>query len=766
MLTRRRFLRTGASAIGLLVGFRLDRALAQTAPPPSDGPASPDVLAPNAFVRIAPDNTVTIVAKHIEFGQGAHTGLATILAEELDADWSQIRVEAAPADVTRYNNLTWGPVQGTGGSSAMANSWEQLRRAGATARAMLIAAAAQAWQVPAAEINVDKGVLSHAATGRRATFGELAAAAARQTPPAQVTLKEPKDWKLIGRHTPRIDSRAKTDGSAVFTMDVQLPDMLTAVIARPPRFGARVKSFDAAAARRVNGVADVVQVPSGVAVVARGSWAAIKGRRALRVEWDETAVETRGTEELLAAYRALAAQPGARARWQGDAPAALLTAARSIEAIYEFPYLAHTPMEPLDCIVRITGDGCDLWLGSQIPTVDQMVVAGVLGLPPAKVRVHTMLAGGSFGRRATPFADVAAEAASVARALGGGRPVKLLWPREDDVQGGFYRPLNVHRLRGGLDSAGRIVAWEHRIVGQSIAIGTPLESRMVRDGIDRTSVEGAGNLPYDIPNIAVELHSPTVGVPVHAWRAVGSTHTAFSTEMFLDELARAAGRDPLEVRRTLLHQHPRHLGVLDLAARLAGWGQPLPPGRARGVAVHESFRTVVAQVAEVSVGDGGIPRVERVVCAVDCGIAVNPDVVRAQMEGSIGFGLGTALWSEITLVDGRVQQSNFHDFRILRIDEMPRVEVHIVPSAAPPTGVGEPGVPPIAPAVGNALLALTGRPTRRLPFARVAGSATRSGAVTGRLGRSRGATGSGRQPSSTGPSATVRVAASGEPSPS
>ena len=715
MWSRRRFMQ--ASAAGVLIGFhlRLDLAAAQ------GSGVDAGVLAPNAFVRIAPDNTVTIVAKHIDFGQGAHTGLATSLAEELAADWSQIRVESAPVDTARYNNLTWGPMQGTGGSSAMANSWEQLRRAGAAARAMLVAAAAREWGVPAAEITVDRGVLSHA-SGRRATFGELASAAARLQPPATVTLKDPKDFKLIGRRAPRVDSRSKTDGSAVFTLDVRLPDMLTAVIARPPRFGATVKSFDASAALRVNGVTEVVQVPAGVGVLARGSWAAIKGRRALRIDWDEAGVETRGSDALFAGYRTLAGQPGARTRRQGDPDAALAGAARVLEAVYEFPYLAHAPMEPLDCVVRLTAEGCEVWVGSQVPTIDQQVVAKVVGLPPEKVRIHTLLAGGSFGRRATMHSDVAGEAATLARAIGGRAPVKLIWTREDDVQGGFYRPLYVHRLRAGLDGSGRIVAWEHRIVGQSLLAGTPFEAYFVKDGIDRTSVEGATNLPYAIPSIGVELHTTKVGVPVLAWRSVGSTHTAYSTETFLDELARAGGRDPVDLRRGLLQGHPRHLAVLELAARHAGWGQALPSGRARGVAVHESFGTVVAQVAEVSLDPDGVPRVERVVCAVDCGIAVNPDVVRAQMEGSIGFGWGAALWGEISLVGGRVLQSNFHDYRVLRIDEMPPVEVHIVPSAAPPTGVGEPGVPPIAPAVGNAVLALTGRPVRRLPFSRLAAS--------------------------------------------
>ena len=714
-LSRRRFIQSGAVAgAGLLVGvdLRLDGAAAQKVQ------VGAGVLAPNAFVRIAPDNTVTIVAKHIEFGQGAYTGLATILAEELDADWSQIRVEAAPADAARYNNLTWGPYQGTGGSSAMANSWYQLRRAGGTARAMLIAAAAREWGVPAGEITVERGVLAHAATGRRATFGALASAASRLPPPIVVTLKDPKDFKLIGRRAPRVDSRAKTDGSAVFTMDVRLPDMLTAVIARPPRFGATVKSFDASAALRVNGVTQVVPVPAGVAVLARGSWAAIKGRRALRVEWDETGVETRGSEDLLAEYRRLAGRPGARAHRQGDPDAALAGAARVLQSVYEFPYLAHAPMEPLDCVVRLTADGCEVWAGSQTPTLDQQVVARVLGLPPEKVRIHTLLAGGSFGRRSTPHSDVFGEAASIARATGGRRPIKVMWTREDDIQGGFYRPLYVHRLRAGLDATGRILAWEHRIVGQSIVTGTPLAALRVENGIDKTSVEGATNLPYAIPNLGVELHTTAVGVPVLWWRSVGSTHTAYSTETFLDEAARAAGRDPLDVRRSLLRGHPRHLGVLELAAREAGWGQPLPPGRARGVAVHQSFGSVVAEVAEVSLDGDGLPKVERVVCAVDCGIAVNPDIVRAQVEGSIGYGLSAALWGEITLAGGRVLQSNFHDYRVLRIEEMPRVEVHIVPSAAPPTGMGEPGLPPIAPAVGNALLALTGRPRLRLPLAR------------------------------------------------
>ena len=503
--------------------------------------------------------------------------------------------------------------------------------------------------------------------------------------------------------------------------------MLTALIARPPRFGATVKTFDPTAARRVKGVTHVVAVPAGVAVVATSFWAARKGREALRATWDDSRAETRGTDELYAAYRVLAGRPGTVARREGDVDAALSGAARVIEATYEFPYLAHAPMEPLDAIVRIGSDGCDLWAGSQAPTIDQQVVARVVGVPASSVRVHTQLAGGSFGRRVTPNGDVAGEAASIAKAIGGDRPVKLVWTREDDIQGGRYRPLYVHRLRAGLDANGAIVAWEHRIVGQSIARGTPFESGLVKNGVDQTSVEGAANLPYAMPNIAVELHTTDVGVPVLWWRSVGSTHTAYSTETFLDEIAQATARDPVELRRALLAKHPRHLAALNLVADRAGWGQPLPAGRARGIAVHESFNSVVAQVAEVSLRPDGLPRVERVVCAVDCGTPINPDVVRAQMEGGIGYGLAAAMWNEVTLVQGRVQQKNFDGYRPLRIAEMPAtVEVHLVPSGAAPTGVGEPGVPPIAPAVANAFVHLTGQRVRRLPFARLAAAGMRT----------------------------------------
>ncbi len=715
--SRRTFLKAGAAGgLGLVIGFRLPARQARAAAPGAAAPGATEFFAPNAFVRIAPDNTVTVVSKHLEMGQGTYTGLATILAEELDADWAQIRVESAPADASRYNNLAFGPMQGTGGSTAIANSYEQLRRAGATARAMLVAAAAREWGVDPAAVTVEKGVVRHPPSGRSATFGQLAEKAAAEAPPAEVALKDPARFTLIGRDLPRIDSKDKTDGRAQFALDVRLPGMLTAVVARPPRFGATVKAFDDAPARAVPGVTDVVRIGSGVAVVATSFWAAKKGRDALRVTWDDSAAEKRGSAELLAEYRALAARPGAVARRDGDAERALAGAARTLAAEFAFPYLAHAPMEPLDCVVRLSADRCEIWAGDQFQTVDQANAAAAAGLEPRQVIIHTLYAGGSFGRRATPTSDYIVEAVEVARAIGGRAPVKLVWTREDDIKGGRYRPMYVHSLAAGLDAQGNPVAWRHRIVGQSILAGTPFAASMIKDGIDATSVEGARNLPYDIPNLTVELHTSQVGVPVLWWRSVGSTHTAFATEVFVDELAAAAGKDPVAFRRGLLGRHPRHRGVLELAARAAGWGTPLPPGKGRGIAVHESFNSYVAEVAEVAVAPDGAVRVERVVCAVDCGLAINPDVVRAQMEGGIGFGLSAALHSAITLKDGVVEQSNFNDYPSLRIDEMPRVEVHIVPSTEPPTGVGEPGVPPIAPAVANAIFAATGVRVRSLPI--------------------------------------------------
>ncbi|WP_158046126.1 xanthine dehydrogenase family protein molybdopterin-binding subunit [Skermanella pratensis] len=712
--SRRRFLQgSAAAAAGLTIGFHWS-----VGPRVASAASNGGSFAPNAFVRIGTDNTVTVLSKHLEMGQGVYTGLATLVAEELDADWSQVRVEGAPADASLYNNLAFGPVQGTGGSSSIANSYEQLRRAGATARALLVEAAAREWKVERAEVTVEKGVVSHAASSRSATFGDLAAKAAGLPVPADAPLKDPSRFTLIGTSVPRVDTRSKSNGTAQFALDVVLPGMVTAVIARPPVFGANVKSVDDAKALAIPGVVKVVRVPSGVAVVATNFWAASKGREALAIEWDESRAETRGTAELMAEYKARAGKPGAPARVEGDAAKALAGAAKTVTASFEFPYLAHAPMEPLDCVVRLDASGCEIWAGDQFQTIDQGNAAAAAGLKPEQVRINTLVAGGSFGRRANAASDYIVEAVHVAKALDRGTPVKLVWTREDDIRGGRYRPMYYHTLTAGLDASGTPVAWRHRIVGQSIIGGTPFAPVLIKDGVDGTSVEGASNLPYDIPNMLVDLHTTEVGVPVLWWRAVGSTHTAYSTEVFIDELASAAGKDPVDFRRALLAKHPRHMGVLNLAAEKAGWGTPLPQGKARGVAVHESFSTYVAQVAEVTMQPDGSVKVDRVVCAVDCGLAINPDVIRAQMEGGIGFGLGGVMYGEVTLDKGRVEQSNFHDYRVLRIEEMPAVEVHIVPSAAAPTGVGEPGVPPVGPAVANAVFAATGRRIRNLPFTR------------------------------------------------
>ena len=729
-VSRRRFLATGASSTsGLVVGFYA---------PTSNGffarmlaESREMVFAPNAFLRVATDNTVTVVSKHQEAGQGIYTGLATIIAEELDADWSQVRVEPAPADRDLYKNLQFGS-QGTGGSNSIANSYEQYRRAGATARAMLVAAAADRWRVPSGEITVEKGLVKHASSRRQASFGKLAQAAASVPIPAQVTLKDPKNFTLIGaEHLPRLDSRAKTTGKAVFAIDSSLPDMAIALVARPPLFGSTVKTFDAAKTKAVPGVLDVVKISTGVAVVAKSFPAAKQGREALRIEWDESKAEKRGTPEFLAQYRSLLEQPGAVARRDGDCIRALARAARTLTATFEFPYLAHATMEPLSAVVRLSANQCDIWTGDWDVSGVQDDASRITGLTAQQVHIHTLYGGGSFGRRGSG----ASEVVEVAKAIGGRFPVKLFWTREDDMRGDAYRPMYLHKLDAGLDEQGNLIAWQHRIVGQSVLGGDP---GFIIDGIDVTSVAGASTLPYDIPNILVDLHSPVLGVPVDKWRSVGNSHNAFAVETFLDDVAQAAGRDPYQFRRALLMKDPRDKsmqlvapdfmkpglfakfprdrGVLELAAEKSSWGTPLPPGKGRGLAVHYSFRTSVAHVAEVTVGSDGGVRVDRVVCAVDCGVAINPDVLRAQMEGGVAFGLSAILYGAITLKNGKIEQSNFDDYRVLRMNEMPEVEVHIVPSTEAPTGIGESVVPPIGPAVSNAIFAATGKRVRTLPL--------------------------------------------------
>ena len=671
------------------------------------------------FIKIAADGAVTVISKHVEFGQGNHAGLAAIVAEELDADWTRVRVEQAPANAKLYANGTAG-VQLTGGSSAISNSWDQLRKAGAATRAMFVQAAAARWGAPAGEIAVRDSVLSHR-SGKTAGFAELLADAAKITPPANPALKDPKTFTLIGTdRVRRKDSQAKSDGTARFTQDVRLPDMLTAMVAHAPRFGGKVKSFDAAEAKRVPGVVDVFEIPTGIAVVAQTTYAARMGREALKLEWNEDKAEKRSSSAIASSFRDIAAGKGpADLKWEGfdsKGDAAVIANAKGakvFEATYEFPYLAHATMEPMNCVAAVDGNKVKLTFGSQGQTLDQMNAAKIVGTLPGSVEIETLFAGGSFGRRATFQSDYAAECVHIAKKIGKGRPVKLVWTREDDQRAGYFRPLVVHAVKISLDKDGYPAAWRHRIVSQSIMKGSPMGGK----GPDQTAIEGTAGSPYlkATPIVDAQLACPEVGVPVLWWRSVGATHTAFVMEHTIDQLARKAGKDPIDYRRALYAKAgaDRHLAALNLAIEKAG---PAPTaGWTRGVAVHESFGSVVAQIAEVKLVDGQ-PKVGRVVTAIDCGVAISPDQIAAQMEGGTCYGLSAALFGEITLTDGAVDQTNFDSYRVLRMNEAPTVETYIVPSGSAPSGVGEPGTPVIAPAVANALLAATSKATARLPF--------------------------------------------------
>jgi isoquinoline 1-oxidoreductase beta subunit len=710
-LSRRAFLKTGAAVGGgLVVGFFVPAGMRRFAFA-EGAPAKPPALpAANAFLRIGSDESVTVLLAHSEMGQGIWTTLPMLVNEELDADWSRFRVEHAPAAAVYHHTVF--PVQMTGGSTTTWSEFDRYRQVGAVTRALLIAAAAQQWGVAPGECRTANGYVLWDG-GHRASYGSLAAAAAKLPQPASVPLKPPGDWKVIGKPTRRLDTPEKITGRAVFGLDVRLPGMLTAVVAHPPTFGGKVKRFDPAAARAVPGVRAVFEVPSGVAVAADHFWAAKCGRDALQIDWDPGPHAGVDTGELVESFRRQAQSAGVVAATAGDVERAL--AAAPLTAEYSVPFLAHAPMEPLNCTVRRAAGSCEVWTGTQFQTVDQQRVAKILDLPPEQVEIHTTFLGGGFGRRANIASDFVSEAAHVAKGLD--RPVKVVWTRDDDIRGGYYRPLAVHRLEAALDPAGGApLGWRQRIVTPSILAGSPFAA-MIKDGIDPTCVEGASDSPYvkAIPNHRVELHAVETGVPVLWWRSVGNSHTAFVVESFVDELAHAAKRDPLEFRRALLVKSPRVWQVLELAAAKAGWGSPVPPGRGRGLAVHESFGSIVAHVAEVAVEEGQI-RVHRVTAAIDCGTCVNPLGVRAQVESGLAFGLGAALHSELTMRNGRVVESNFHDYRILRLHEMPRVDVHIVRSRERCGGAGEPGTPPIAPAVANAVFALTGQRLRRLPL--------------------------------------------------
>ncbi|QFS84228.1 Isoquinoline 1-oxidoreductase subunit beta [Roseivivax sp. THAF40] len=712
--TRRQFL---ASSAGLVIGLTLPmkgRAQSGAAAVMTTGEAAEGTFAPNAFVRVAPDNTVTFICKHIEFGQGPYTGLATLVAEEMDASWDQMRVESAPANNELYKNLFFG-LQGTGGSTAMANSWMQMRQAGAAARAMLVAAAAEEWGVDASGITVAQGVLSHEASGQTATFGDLAEAAARQDVPVEPAVKNPSEFTYIGTDMPKVDSRAKSTGTATFTMDVYREGMEYVVVRHPDVMGAKVASFDATEAEKVRGVTAVRQIPQGVAVYATSTAAAIKGRNALSVEWDMSEAETRSSAEILQTFRDAAQSPGLVVEETGDSASAIDGAETMHEAEFSFPYLAHATLEPMDAVLEVRDGAAEIWMGAQFPGFDKGAVVQTLGLDAENVTMNVMYAGGSFGRRAQTIPQIGSEIAEIAKAAGGDGAWKLIWTREDDMTGGFYRPMTVHKLRGGLDAEGNIVGWENRIVNQSIINGTMLDQGNPEDP---TSYEGSTKMPYDLPNLTVDWVKMETGVPVLWWRSVGHTHTAYATEVFLDELLEKAGKDAVQGRLDLLKDDAgRDRAVLERVAEMAGWdGERVKGDRAYGVALHESFSTYCAMIAEVS-DDRGEPRVHKVWVAVDCGIAVNPNVIRAQIEGGLGYGLGSALFNTLTLGEGGVvEERNFDTYRMLRITEMPEVEVAIIASDADPTGIGEPGTPPIAPAVANAWRALKGEAPRDLPM--------------------------------------------------
>lgn len=703
--SRRRFvLGTGA---GLALGFVLPGAArASTAAPGAR-------FAPNAWLRIAADGTVTVVCGSAEMGQGVHTAIPMMVAEELDADWKSVRVEQAPVDQA-YNNPAFG-MQATGGSTTVRGHWQVVREAGAAARAMLVAAAAQQWQVAPAQCRTAEGQVIHPDGRQRLSYGALAEAAGKLTPPKAVTLKDPKDFRIMGQPLKRLDTAAKVDGSAKYGIDAQVPGMLVAVMARAPLPGAKAVRVDDTQARAVKGVRSVITLPSGVAVLASGYWAAKKGRDALVVEWDlgdKRGLSTESARRLLTeGANAAHGTDGAVALAAGQADEGLARTVRRVEATYEAPYLAHACMEPLNCTAWVRGDEVEVWAGTQSQGPAQGILSQVASVQPAKVKIHTMMLGGGFGRRFAP--DFVIDATLLSKISGA--PVKLIYTREDDMAAGFYRPASVARFEGGLDAGGRLVALKGGVGSPSIMAASGF-MQIPPSGVDAFAMEGINDHPYDIPNQRLAYGRREPGPQVWFWRSVGHSQNNFFIESFIDELAVAAGQDPYEFRRALLGKQPRYKGVLEAAAQKAGWGSALPAGVHRGIALSQSFGSYVAEVAEVSVADDGTPRVHRVVAAVDCGQVVNPEIIRRQIEGSIVYGLTAALYGRITFKDGRVEQGNFHDYPLMRMNEMPRVEVHILPSTEAPGGIGEPGTPPIAPAVANAIFAATGKRLRALPF--------------------------------------------------
>jgi isoquinoline 1-oxidoreductase beta subunit len=714
-LPRRSFLKLTALSGFALGAFPLGTMAQDAAKPAGLKP----LQQPSAFVQIAKDGTVTVTINRLDFGQGVQTSLPMILAEELDADWSKVKSVHGSNDPA-YIDPVFG-MHITGGSGSIAHSYTQYRELGARTRAMLVSAAAAQWKVDPANLRTRNGVVIGPG-GKQLGYGELADAAMKLPVPETVALKDPKDFRLIGKATGRLDAGAKSSGQQSYGIDVRLPGMLTAVVAHPPVFAAKLKSVDDSAAKDIKGVKAVLRIPvdrggEGVAVIADGYWAAKQGREALKLEWDASSVDKVDSVKQLAQYRELATKPGAR-KYDADV-SKLADAPHKIDAEYVFPYLAHAPMEPLNCTVSLAGDKAELWMGSQMPGLDGMAASKVLGVPPQNVKVNVQMAGGGFGRRAIATSDYVVEACSVVKAAqvaGINVPIRTLWSREDDIKGGYYRPMHLHTAKIGFDAQGKITAWDHVIVGQSILGGTPFEPMMVKDGIDGTAVEGMRE-PYEIP-MRLTVHHPKMNVPVLWWRSVGSTHTAFVMETLVDEIARTTKQDPVAYRMKLIgDKRPRHKAALQLAVDKSGYGKKkLAAGRAWGVAVHESFNSVVAYVVEASVKDG-TPTLHSVTAGVHCNLVVNPKTVEAQVQGAALMGLSTCLpGAAITLKDGVVEQSNFGDFVVPRITDMPQIAVYTVPSADAPTGMGEPGLPPLAPAFANAVAALTGKRLREMPF--------------------------------------------------
>ena len=706
--SRRDFLRTGATiGAGLVIAIYLPGCSRRGDADERAGAASGDPpFAPNAFLRIGTDDSVTVIVGYSEMGQGVATSIPMLVAEELDADWSKVKMEFAPADKV-YANPLFG-AQGTGGSTAVRGAWKPMSLAGAAAREMLVAAAAATWGVDAASCSTKNGAVTHS-SGKSLRYGQLVAKAATLAVPSSPTLKDPKKRWLVGTPRRRLDTPAKTNGSAKFGIDTQLPGMLVATVARCPVFGGKVAKVDDAKAKTVPGVKHVVPLSSGVAIVATGFWPAKQGRDALAITWDEGPFAGASSESISRELAKAVRQKGAVARHDG-AGAAALAHGRKVSAVYEVPFLAHATMEPMNCTADVRADGCDVWVPTQFQSKAQATAATITGLPPEKVRVHTTFLGGGFGRRSE--ADFVAEAVEASKAVGA--PVKVVWTREDDMRHDFYRPATYNTLEASLGANGMPVAYVHHVAGPSIMARVFPGS--LRNGLDSTNVEGSADVAYDIPNFHVEFVRHEVGVPVGFWRSVGDSQNGFITESFIDELAHAAGKDPYEFRKALLAKAPRQLGVLDLAAEKAGWGTPLPSGQFRGIAMVDSYGSHVAEVAEISIDANQSVKVHRVVCAVDCGAVVNPLTIEAQMQSAIVYGLTAALYGDITIKDGRVTQGNFDSYRMLRMPEMPKIEVHIVPSTEAPGGVGEPGLPPIAPAVANAVFAATGKRSRTLPI--------------------------------------------------